>query len=179
VANALTALRLLLIFPFAFFVANGGRRNAFFGAIVIIVAIATDLLDGPVARRRGTVTPLGGTFDHTVDFFFVTAGLFSGAWRGVFPWLLPILVTAAFAQYYIDSHWGRPRTGLRRSKLGRYNGILYFVPPCGDFLIRLGLHFLKPVLTLVVWGLVVSTLISMGQRFWFSRTAAKGFFAIL
>jgi phosphatidylglycerophosphate synthase len=173
VANALTALRLLLIFPFVFFMANGGKRNAFLGALVIIVAIATDLLDGPVARRRGTVTPLSGTFDHTVDFFFVTSGLFAGSWRGVFPWLLPILVTAAFTQYYIDSHWGRPKTGLRRSKLGRYNGILYFVPPCGDFLIRLGLHFLKPVLTLVVWGLVVSTLISMGQRFWFSRTAAR------
>lgn len=172
-ANALTALRLLLILPFAFFMANGGQRNAFFGAIVIMIAIATDLLDGPAARWRGTVTPLSGTFDHTVDFFFVVSGLFSGAWRGVFPWSLPILVTAAFAQYFIDSHWGRRQTGLRRSKLGRYNGILYFVPPCGDFLIRLGLHFLKPVLALVVWGLVVSTLISMGQRFWFSRTAVK------
>jgi phosphatidylglycerophosphate synthase len=172
-ANALTALRLLLILPFAFFMANGGQRNAFFGAIVIMIAIATDLLDGPVARWRGTVTPLSGTFDHTVDFFFFVSGRFSGAWRGVFPWSLPILVTAAFAQYFIDSHWGRRQTGLRRSKLGRYNGILYFVPPCGDFLIRLGLHFLKPVLALVVWGLVVSTLISMGQRFWFSRTAVK------
>jgi phosphatidylglycerophosphate synthase len=176
VANALTALRLLLIFPLVFFMVNGGRRSAFCGAIVITVAIATDLLDGPVARRRGTVSPLSGTFDHTVDFLFVTSGLFAGAWRGVFPWLLPILVTAAFTQYYIDSHWGRPKTGLRRSKLGRYNGILYFVPPCGDFLIRIGLDFLKPVLTLLVWGLVVSTLVSMGQRFRFSRAAAKPVF---
>ena len=172
-ANALTALRMFLILPLAFFMANGGKRNALFGAMVMMVAIATDLLDGPVARWRGTVTPMSGTFDHTVDFFFVTSGLFAGAWRGVFPWLLPILVTAAFTQYYIDSHWRRPKAGLRRSKLGRYNGILYFVPTCGDFLIRLGLTFLQPLLTLLVWGLVASTLISMGQRFWFSRTAAK------
>jgi len=172
-ANALTALRMILILPLVFFVANGGKGNALFGAIVMIVAIATDLFDGPVARRRGTATPMSGTFDHTVDFFFVTSGLFAGACRGVFPWSLPILVTAAFAQYYIDSHWGRPKFGLRRSKLGRYNGILYFVPTCIDFLIRLGLNFLQPVLTLLVWGLVVSTLISMGQRFWFSRIAAR------
>jgi hypothetical protein len=46
----------------------------------------------------------------------------------------------------------------------------------GDFLIRIGLDFLKPVLTLLVWGLVVSTLLSMDQRFWFSRAAAKPVF---
>jgi hypothetical protein len=58
---------------------------------------------------------------------------------------------------------------LRGSKLGRYNGMLYFVPPCMDILIRLGARFLQPLLTLLVWILVISTLASMGQRLMFRR----------
>ena len=35
---------------------------------------------------------------------------------------------------------------------------------CVDILIRMGLRFLQPWLTLLVWLLVLSTLVSMGQR---------------
>jgi phosphatidylglycerophosphate synthase len=170
-ANALTAIRLLLVLPFAFFMTQGDGRYAIFAAIAIVVAIATDLLDGPIARRSGTVSALSGTFDHTSDFLFVTCGLFAGAYRGAFPWILPILITAAFAQYVIDSYWIHRQSRLRKSQLGRYNGILYFVPLCLDILIRLGLRFLKPLLVVLVWALVLSTLVSMGQRLIFSRTA--------
>src|ERR1700728_459358 len=161
-ANALTAVRLLLVFPFAFFMAQGDRRSAIFALLAWVVALITDFLDGPIARRRGTVTAWSGTFDHTTDFLFVTCGLFAGAFRGAFPWILPILITAAFAQYVIDSYWIHRQSRLRKSHLGRYNGILYFVPLCLDILIRLGLRFLKPFLVLLVWALVLSTLVSMG-----------------
>jgi CDP-diacylglycerol--glycerol-3-phosphate 3-phosphatidyltransferase len=168
-ANALTALRLLLVVPFAFFMARGGVRFAVFALIVWCVALLTDFLDGPIARRRGTVTAWSGTFDHTTDFLFVTSGLFAGAYRGVFPWILPALIVAAFAQYFIDSYWIHRHAKLRGSKLGRYNGMLYFVPTCMEIVIRLGARFLQPLLTVLVWALVVSTLVSMGQRLMLSR----------
>ena len=163
-ANALTALRLLLVLPFAFFMAKADARSAMFALIVWAIALATDFLDGPIARRLGTVTPLSGTFDHTTDFLFVTSGLFAGALRGAFPWILPVLITAAFSQYVIDSYWVHRQAKLRGSKLGRYNGMLYFVPTCMEIVIRLGLRFLQPALTVLVWLLVASTLLSMGQR---------------
>ena len=163
-ANALTAVRLLLVFPFAFWMTQGGARSAALALIAWVLAVVTDLADGPIARQRGTVTAWSGTFDHTSDFLFVTAGLFGGAYRGAFPWLLPALIVAAFAQYVIDSYFVHRRTKLRGSKLGRYNGILYFVPTCADSLVRLGFGFLQPALTGFVWLLVLSTLISMGQR---------------
>jgi CDP-diacylglycerol--glycerol-3-phosphate 3-phosphatidyltransferase len=163
-ANALTTLRLLLVVPFAFFMAKGDERSAIVALIVWVVALITDFLDGPIARRTGTVTALSGTFDHTTDFLFVTCGLFAGALRGAFPWILPVLITAAFSQYVIDSYWVHRQAKLRGSKLGRYNGMLYFVPTCMEILIRLGLRFLRPALTILVWLLVVSTLVSMGQR---------------
>ena len=163
-ANALTAVRLLLVVPFAFYMSRGDERSAVFALVAWVVALISDFLDGPIARRRGTVTAWSGTFDHTSDFLFVTSGLFAGALRGAFPWILPILITLAFAQYVIDSYWIHRHTKLRGSKLGRYNGILYFVPSSMDILIRLGLRFLDPLLTILVWLLVLSTLVSMGQR---------------
>jgi CDP-diacylglycerol---glycerol-3-phosphate 3-phosphatidyltransferase len=168
-ANALTAVRLLLVVPFAFFMARGDVRSAVFALVVWVAALVTDFLDGPIARRKSAVTALSGTFDHTSDFLFVTSGIFAGAFRGAFPWILPALITAAFAQYVIDSYWIHRQTKLRGSKLGRYNGTLYFVPPCMDILIRLGVHFLQPLLTILVWMLVLSTLVSMGQRLMFRR----------
>jgi CDP-diacylglycerol--glycerol-3-phosphate 3-phosphatidyltransferase len=163
-ANSLTALRLILVLPFAFVMARGDERSAIFALAVWVVALITDFLDGPIARRTGTVTALSGTFDHTTDFLFVTSGLFAGALRRVFPWILPILITVAFSQYVIDSYLVHRQAKLRGSKLGRYNGMLYFVPTCMDIVIRLGWRFLKPALPVLVWLLVVSTLVSMGQR---------------
>ena len=168
-ANALTAVRLLLVIPFAFFMTKGDVRFAIFALIVWGIALLTDFLDGPIARRMGTVTAWSGTFDHTTDFLFVTSGLFAGAYRGVFPWILPVLIVAAFSQYFIDSYWIHRHAKLRGSKLGRYNGMLYFVPPCVEIMIRLGVRFLQPLLTILVWALVASTLVSMGQRLMFSR----------
>jgi len=170
-ANALTAVRLLLVVPFAFFMARGDVRSAVLALIAWVVALVTDFLDGPIARRRGTVSALSGTFDHTSDFLFVVSGIFAGASRGAFPWILPICITAAFAQYAIDSYWIHRQIRLRGSKLGRYNGMLYFVPPCMDILIRLGVRFLQPLLTLLVWMLVLSTLVSMSQRLMSARLA--------
>ena len=82
----------------------------------------------------------------------------------------PSLITAAFAQYVIDSYWVHRRAKLRGSKLGRYNGILYFVPSIIDIFIRMGLGFLQPLLSILVWLLVLTTLVSMGQRLMFRRT---------
>lgn len=166
-ANALTAIRLLLVIPFAFYMAHADTHSALIALILWVAALLTDFLDGPLARRTGSVTALSGTFDHASDFLFVTSGIFAGASRGAFPWILPVLITAAFAQYVIDSYWIHRRSRLRGSKLGRYNGMLYFVPPCLDILIRLGLHVLKPVLTVLVWTLILSTLVSMAQRLMF------------
>ena len=170
-ANALTAVRLLLVVPFAFFMAKGDERSTLFALTAWLVALVTDFLDGPIARRRGTVSGLSGAFDHTSDFCFVVTGIFAGAFRRAFPWILPICIAAAFAQYVIDSYWIHRQVKFRGSKLGRYNGMLYFVPPGMDILIRLGMRFLHPLLTILVWALVLSTLVSMGQRFMFSRLA--------
>jgi CDP-diacylglycerol--glycerol-3-phosphate 3-phosphatidyltransferase len=165
-ANALTTARILLALPFAFLMLQGDDRCAGLAALVLAAAIATDALDGPVARRRGTVTAAGRAFDHGADCFFVTSGLTAGAARGAFPWVLPVAVAAAFAQYVVDSYWLHRGRALRPSVLGRWNGILYFVPLGGDVVVRAGLEALRPAVSVLAWILVVTTVLSMGERLW-------------
>ena len=91
-ANALTALRLLLALPVGLLLASDRPSAPVMAAVVIIIAILTDLADGPLARRLGTATPFGGTFDHTTDCVFVVSGMAGGVARGVVPSALPVLV---------------------------------------------------------------------------------------
>jgi phosphatidylglycerophosphate synthase len=165
-ANVLTAVRVLLALPFALLMTHEGVRPAALAALVLAAAIATDALDGRIARRRGTATATGRVFDHATDCLFVASGLAAGAARGAFPWILPALVTAAFVQYVVDSYWVHGGRALRPSVVGRYNGILYFAPLGGDVLVRLGLGSLRPAVTVLAWALVVSTALSMGERLW-------------
>src|SRR5260370_41496753 len=89
-ANALPAAGVLRALPFAFLMAGGGARHAALAALVLAAAIATDLLDGPVARRRGAATASGGAFDHAADRFFVTSGLPAGGGPRACPPILPV-----------------------------------------------------------------------------------------
>ena len=125
-ANALTAARVLLALPFAFLMTREDSRSALLAALLFAVAIVTDVLDGVVARRLGRASAGGRLFDHATDCFFVTSALVGGAVRGAFPWILPVLVAAAFVQYVVDSYWLHRDRALRTSALGRWNGILYF-----------------------------------------------------
>lgn len=176
-ADLLTGLRLILVAPFAWLLWRGdwpptaagsdSAALAWAGALVFAVAIASDLLDGPVARRRGTARDFGRLFDHGTDFLFVTVGLCAASAIGAVPWFLPLFIAVAFAQYVIDSYLlGRNRQ-LRMSWLGKWNGILYFFPLGGVLLVKLGLGFLAAATTWLAWVLCASTLASIVDR-WLS-----------
>lgn len=63
-ANGLSLLRLALAPALA--VALLGSRP-FVAALLVALAIATDLADGAVARRCGETSALGGLLDHAAD----------------------------------------------------------------------------------------------------------------
>jgi hypothetical protein len=58
------------------------------------------------------------------------------------------------------------------SALGRWNGILYFVPLGGAILVELGLDFLAEPTRWVAWALVASTVASIADRALAARRAA-------
>jgi CDP-diacylglycerol--glycerol-3-phosphate 3-phosphatidyltransferase len=159
-ANLLSSLRLALTIPFAWLVLAGSAA----AAPVFALAIATDLADGPLARRRGTESPLGRLLDHAADFCFVSAGLFAAAWRGAVPMLLPAAIALAFAQYTLDSRLAHGERVLRMSRLGRWNGVLYFVPLGGVCLGDLGVRGLESATQVCAWLLVATSALSIADR---------------
>jgi phosphatidylglycerophosphate synthase len=168
-ATSLTSTRLALAVPLAVVMADDDAVGA--AAAILAVGIATDVLDGRAARAAGAAGPKGQAFDHATDCVFVAAGLGGAATRDAVPWLLPVLVVGSFVQYAADS---RGRTGLRGTRLGRCNGVLYFVVLAADLLARGGLLSPGAVRVLAV-ALVGSTLVSMAQRWrYVIRTRRSG-----
>ncbi len=161
-SNAVTLLRLVSV-PF-FFLAVVGHGWTL-ACSLFWLAVGTDFVDGRIARARGESSHFGGLLDHASDASFVTAGLAALALGGRVTPALPILVVVAFVQYVLDSRWlaGEP---LRASGLGRWNGVLYFVP-LGIVVTREGVALSQPsdrVVELLAFGLVASTALSIADR---------------
>lgn len=161
-SNGITLVRLVSI-PFFVAALLGGRFRT--ASALFWLAVATDVLDGRIARARGESSALGGLLDHGSDALFVVTGLAALAWAGRVTALLPGLVAIAFVQYVVDSRTiaGRP---LRASSLGRWNGIGYFVP-IGCVVTREAIGIAWPgdaVVSGLAWLLVASTLVSIAQR---------------
>ena len=174
-ANGISLARLACA-PVSLYAIFAGRwvlaAGTFAGAVV------SDLLDGFVARRRGTVSALGGLLDHTADAVYVTVTLWSIAYVeaqagvDVVPGILPLFIALAFLQYVLDSKSlaGKP---LRGSWLGRCNGIAYFVF-AGVVVVRGAADVDWPPDAVVYWlglAIVVSTLASMFNRLRASQAA--------
>lgn len=161
-ANALSLVRLALVPLLGATILHDEPLAA--GAL-FAVAVASDLADGAVARRRGETSPLGGLLDHAADATLCVVGLAAWAWRGEAPGVLAPLAAVAFVQYVLDSRAlaGRP---LRASGLGRWNGIAYYVlvavPLYRD---ALGLAWPgRRWLLAAGWLLAAATLASIGDR---------------
>ena len=161
-ANGVTALRAVIIIPTAWTIVTEQWIAAF---ALFVIAVATDLADGRVARRRAETSALGGFLDHVTDAVFVAAALAALVVHDLVTPLLPVLVLVAFVQYTLDSR-ALAGQNLRASWLGRNNGIAYYV--CvGIPVVRNGMGWTWPDDLLVVvfaWLLVASTVVSMADR---------------
>jgi cardiolipin synthase (CMP-forming) len=90
VPNLLSFLRILLIPVFVVLIVDPDTTVA--GLILYGVVMATDWVDGLVARRTGQVSELGKVLDPTADRLAIAAGLIALVIRGVFPLWAALLV---------------------------------------------------------------------------------------
>ncbi|MEU5550903.1 MULTISPECIES: CDP-diacylglycerol--glycerol-3-phosphate 3-phosphatidyltransferase [unclassified Micromonospora] len=96
-ANALTALRLLLVPVFAACVAVSGMTHAGWqtiACVIFVVASATDLVDGWIARRFSLVTAFGKVADPIADKALTGAALLLLSWYGQLPWWVTAVILA-------------------------------------------------------------------------------------
>jgi len=168
-AHALTTVRLLLAVPVAVAFARPEFVSPSALVVLLGVAIATDYWDGRVARMTETASAKGQLFDHGTDFVFVTAALAGAATAGLVTPVLPILIVIAFGQYVLDSYLLHRQKQLRMNSLGRWNGILYFVPLLVVSVSRLGVardlaSFLTFAARVFSYALVASTVASVVDR---------------
>jgi cardiolipin synthase (CMP-forming) len=108
VPNVLSAIRIALIPVFVFLILHEGTEAA--GLILFAVTMATDWVDGFVARRTHQVSNLGKILDPLADRLAIAAGLIALVVQGAFPlWAaLAILVRDAIvlvAGLIIAARW--------------------------------------------------------------------------
>ena len=168
-ANLLTAIRLLITIPTALSIALVLVLPPVVPVLLITVAIATDYFDGKVARRLGTASPRGQLFDHTTDFLFVTSALSGAAYADLLTPILPVLIIIAFSQYVLDSYFFYHEKQLHMNRLGRWNGIFYFVPivliTCSRTAPFSGIAGIVSMIVFVLaWLLVLTTVLSILDR---------------
>jgi phosphatidylglycerophosphate synthase len=134
VPNGITLLRPLGTILFVLLALPPSPAAALWGrwrlCIVFLAMVATDIVDGWLARRLGQTSPVGRALDHSCDVLFILAALSTFVLRGMVPWWLPAAIAWAFVLYVVNT-WGRPsaqpQPPRRRQQLGHIGGMLYYV----------------------------------------------------
>ena len=126
-ANLLSGFRILcsvaLLFCPAF-------SPSFF--VLYLAAGLTDMIDGPVARKNGTVSEFGAKLDTTADFLFVAACLIKLLPLIPFPlwlWLWLIGIALIKAVNLLSGYIVQKRFVTMHTVMNKTTGILLFVLP--------------------------------------------------
>lgn len=92
-ANKLTVLRLALIpIMLIFLIFPEIPLSGLWAALVFIAAGITDILDGSIARKTGTVTDFGKVFDPIADKVLVIAALLPLVANGTIHWAFALII---------------------------------------------------------------------------------------
>jgi len=92
VPNLLSAIRIALIPLFVALILHHGTEEA--GLLLLGFTLATDWVDGALARRTGQVSNLGKILDPVADRLAIAAGLIAVIVRGAFPLWAAVLILA-------------------------------------------------------------------------------------
>ena len=89
--NLLTIARIFLVPVFLFLILS---NHLYCAVIIFAVAGFTDLIDGIIARRQGTVTTLGANLDPVADKLLLSTAFIALAIKGLVPLWLAFIVVA-------------------------------------------------------------------------------------
>ena len=111
VPNVISFSRIALIPVFFLLVVDPDTTTA--GVILFAVVIATDWVDGTIARRTGQVTELGKMLDPVADRLAIAAGIIALVIRGVFPLWAAVAILARDAVVLLAGAYVLSRTHVR------------------------------------------------------------------
>jgi cardiolipin synthase len=92
IPNGISLARILLIPVFVLLMVDRDTTTA--GLLLFAGVVATDWVDGTIARRTGQVSEVGKVLDPVADRLAIAAGIVALAVRGVFPVWAAVLILA-------------------------------------------------------------------------------------
>jgi cardiolipin synthase len=111
VPNVISFSRIALIPVFFLLIVDPDTTTA--GVILFAVVIATDWVDGTIARRTGRVTELGKLLDPVADRLAIAAGIIALVIRGVFPVWAAVAILARDLVVLLAGSYVLSRTHVR------------------------------------------------------------------
>ena len=139
--------------------------NEFLALAIFLVAAATDLVDGYLARRWDQVTTVGTLLDPIADKLLISAALISLVQVGRVPgWMAVIIIGREFAVTGLRSIAAAHGYTIRASDLGKTKMVSQVV---AISLVLLAIHWkeLERVALVWLWGVVVFGVLSALQYF--------------
>ena len=131
----------------------------FYGAVLFLTLLCTDLLDGYLARRFALSTKFGTYFDVTTDFIFVFCMFLTFNSKGFVPeWILAI-ITLVFVLFIITSVY----SDEIYDPVGKYYGSLLYSAIGLRFAVS-G-QFFYDVATIGITGFAAATILSRAVSF--------------
>lgn len=179
VPNALTILRIFFVpFLVAVLVEQDLRvewngvvwiSNEFLALAIFLVAAATDLLDGYLARRRKQITTVGTLLDPIADKLLISAALVSLVQiHRVAAWMVVLIIGREFAVSGLRSIAAAEGYTIKASDLGKTKMITQVV---AISMVLLSIHWaaLAGFALLWMWGVVIfgiASAIGYFAKFW-------------
>lgn len=159
VPNVLTMIRALLIPVYWVVFMNGNRYLAL---AIFIVASATDLLDGYIARKYHLITNFGKLMDPLADKLMVLSVMLSLAIRGWLPWAALIILLCKEGLMVLGGAFMLKKgVVVYAEKIGKYAQALVVSSLVLSFFAEDWFHTF-PLHLIVLWCAVALTLCALG-----------------
>lgn len=143
--------------------------NEFLALSIFLVAAATDLLDGYLARRWGQITTVGTLLDPIADKLLISAALVSLVERHLTPaWIVVLIIGREFGVSGLRSIAASEGYTIQASDLGKTKMITQVIA-ISMVLVSIHWQWLQPFATFWMWGVVffgLASAIGYFRKFW-------------
>lgn len=164
--NALTVVRILLVPVFLVLLLNDGGQDLttrWWALAVFLLAMATDKIDGDLARKYNLITNFGKIADPIADKSLMAAALIGLALVGELPWWVPVIILVRELGITVLRFFMIRIAVMPASKGGKLKTVLQTVA-IGLFLLLKPLAFIVPVpvaivLIVVAWVVMAAAIV--------------------
>jgi CDP-diacylglycerol---glycerol-3-phosphate 3-phosphatidyltransferase len=163
---SLTILRIFFVPLVVVLLLTRGHNMDLWAVTVFLLAAATDLLDGYLARKRGQVTALGILLDPLADKLLTASAFISLVELHLVPaWMVVIIVGRELAVTGLRSIASAQGFLLQASDLGKTKMVLQ-VAAISVITLEARFSMLPLAGTVLLWMVVLFAVVSGTQYFW-------------